>query len=85
MVDRIKIVGLSAVFDGMTWPRADNATGNLEWRLRHAPESITPANYCSLASIIAAYRELVRCPRTKREAVVRVLREVAERFPVEAI
>ena len=72
---RLAAGNTSAIFDGMTWPTAGEACGNLEWRLRHDPKSITLADLVSAASVLAAYRELVVCPDSKRRAIVRRLRE----------
>ena len=64
-----------AVFDDMTWPTAGHENGDREWRLRHAPERVTREDQLYAASVLAAYRELVRCPEAKRRAIVRRLRE----------
>lgn len=75
--DGIDCIGRTwAAFDEMTWPRANRATGDVEWRIRHSHTPPTPEDLMVAASIIAAYRELVHCPRSKREAVIRRLREV---------
>ena len=61
--------------DGSVWPRtgdpADPDEVGLEWRLRHAPESITRGDQLHLASIVSAYRELLRCTEKRRREVVR--------------
>lgn len=74
--------GYAAIFDDMTWPRADNSTGNIEYAIRHGPNP-SRSDVMIAASTMAAYRELVWCPRSKREAVVRRLREAALAFPVD--
>lgn len=71
--------GLSAFFDGMTWPTAGVKMGDAEYTLRHGSYRASRPLVLTAASVLAAYRELVNCPRTKREAVVRRLRE-AERI-----
>lgn len=51
-------------------------TEDLEWRLRHAPESITREDQLFLASICSAYRYLVHeTTQKRRNAVIRQLRE----------
>lgn len=64
--------------DGSVWPRTgdhpDPDEIGLEWRLRYAPESITRGDQLHLASIVSAYRELIRCPETRRRVVIRGLR-----------
>ena len=70
-----------AAFNDMTWPRAGNYGGDVEWRLRHAREHVTPSDMVVAASILAAYRELVHCPERKRRLVVRALREVERTNP----
>ena len=63
------------LLDGSVWPRtgdpADPDEVGLEWRLRHAPESITRVDQLHLASIVSAYRELLRCTEKRRREVVR--------------
>lgn len=65
----------SAAFGGMSWPLAGGAAlDELEWRLRHAPDGLDASDAVRAATVLAAYRELVACPRAKRERVVRHLR-----------
>lgn len=91
--------GTFAILDDMTWPRADNTTGAVEsalrhgeqlpYALRHGDPRLSPKerrhreDILVAASVIAAYRHLVWCPRSKREAVIRRLREVAKKFPAD--
>ena len=65
-----------AGFDDMAWPRAGNTAGHVEYLLRHGS-----VGQMTAASIIAAYRELVFCPRAKREAVIRRLRQIEQLDP----
>jgi hypothetical protein len=60
---------------GGTWPTPmDEPDTSLEWRLRYAnPEQLIKDRYLA-ASIVSAYRELIRLPRTQRDAVIRDLR-----------
>lgn len=61
--------------DETVWPTpGDDPDGGLEWRLRYAPESLTRQDQLVLASIVAAYRELLTCPMRRRNDVVRGLR-----------
>lgn len=71
---RVLAKGLAACFDDMTWPTAGEACGDLEYALRHG-DDVTRTEAVCAATVLAAYRELVTCPRSKREAVVRRLRE----------
>lgn len=73
---RLSKTGCSAMFDGMTWPTAGERCGDREWTLRHAAPN--PSDLMVAASVMAAYRELVTCPRSKREAVIRQLRRAIE-------
>lgn len=78
-------IGRSSVaFSEMAWPRAGNYGGDVEWRLRHAREHVTPSDMVVAASIIAAYRNLVHCPERKRRLVVRALRQVERTHPYES-
>lgn len=68
----------------MHWPRAGNRCGDIEWKMRHAPDSLTSSDLLVAASILAAYRELIFCTREKRQAVVAALRAVEDQHPVES-
>lgn len=73
------IAEYSAAFDDMSWPRAGESCRELEWRLRYHKDELfdlTREDELIAASVLAAYHELVHCPRAKREAVVRRLRQV---------
>lgn len=65
--------------DGTRWPNPlDEWASELEHRLKypeHHPEAKPREDALVAASILAAYRELVRCPERKRETVVRGLKE----------
>jgi len=74
----------SVAFNEMAWPRAGNYGGDVEWRLRHARDHVTPSDMVMAASILAAYRELVHCPERKRRLVVRALRRVEMTHPYES-
>ncbi|QDP62379.1 MAG: hypothetical protein Unbinned8472contig1000_79 [Prokaryotic dsDNA virus sp.] len=55
MDSKYKIVGNWAIFDGMIWPMVND----IEWKLRHAPETLTVAEEMHVASIVGAYTQLV--------------------------
>jgi len=61
--------------DGSTWPLPCQGMDDLEWRLRYG--GTNPNDRYAAASIIAAYRELIRVPRRRRELVVRRLKGAA--------
>lgn len=78
-----KRVGDYAYFDGMSWPGHWDI-GEHEWRLRHAPETITRSDHMQAASVMAAYRELIVCPETKRRQVVKELRKLAPKLEADS-
>jgi hypothetical protein len=61
-----------------TWPTPGDGEADdevsLEWVLRYAPERLTRGDQLHLASIVAAYRELLTCTSRRRAEVVRSLR-----------
>jgi hypothetical protein len=61
-----------AHFDGMAWNAPDASHRDLEWRLRYGAP--TKADLLRAASVLAAYDEIIHCPRRKREYVVRQIR-----------
>jgi hypothetical protein len=61
--------------DGSTWPAPCKAMDELDWRLRHMPERVSHGDMVMAASIINAYRELVRCTVKRRNVVIRELRK----------
>jgi hypothetical protein len=64
-----------AMTEGGTWPTPmDEVDTSLEWRLRYAnPEQLVKDRFLA-ASIVSAYRELIRLPRWRRDEVVGQLR-----------
>lgn len=64
-------------FDGMCWPFPCVRVGDLEWKLRYSPESLTRADQLVAASVIAAYAEIVFNPIRVRNAIVRQLRQAS--------
>ena len=60
------------VDDGSRWPSPSEGMDDLERRLRYG--GTDPNDRWTAGAIIAAYRELLQAPRTKREMVVRSLR-----------
>lgn len=68
-------------FDNMTWPNPDDPT-ELEWRCRYNPRLLTQTDFYVLASIIAAYRQLIdetAVRRSQKIAGLRAAREAARR------
>ena len=63
---------LYVLIDDMTWCVPGDRLDQLERMMRFTPESSTG----SVASIIVCYRELVTCPRAKREHIVRNLKRI---------
>jgi len=65
--------------DGSVWPRTGDVPNDddvsLEWILRYAPERLTRGDQLHLASIVAAYRELLGCTERRRKEVVRAMRD----------
>ena len=45
-------------FDGMSWPHPAGV-GDLDWRLRYAPDGITRDDMVYAASILSAYTQLL--------------------------
>jgi hypothetical protein len=63
--------------DGSVWPRTGDGPehgDSLEWVLRYAPERLTRGDQLHLASIVAAYRELLSCTDRRRREVIRGMR-----------
>ncbi len=52
----------------MTWPSYDQ--GDLEWQLRYGSEKQVIEARFRLASIVAAYQELIRKPQKQRNAIL---------------
>jgi hypothetical protein len=64
--------------DGTVWPAPGERMGEVEWSLRYRymgePEKSLPEDMAA-ASIISAYRELIRLPQRERNARIRELRK----------
>jgi hypothetical protein len=56
-------------FDGMCWPAPGKRLDELEHSLRYGGNNGPDA--LLIASYLSAYRELVSCPKRKREHVIR--------------
>ena len=56
------------------------STGDVEWRLRHAPEHVTASDRMVAASALNALRELIRRPRRERERVIAAMRKEEATF-----
>ena len=70
-----------ARFDGMVWPAPCERLGDVEWLMRNGEP--TMQDRLLAASVIAAYGELVRCNRDKRNRVVSELRRAARELGEE--
>lgn len=64
----------SVRFDGMTWPLAGGAIGDLEWRLRYGVASRN--DLLVAASVLSAYMALVNRTERDRRLIIRALRAV---------
>lgn len=60
-------------FDNMSWPAPGSDLGDLSRIFTYGEP--TRNDMLVAASVINAYAELIRCPRTKRDYVVRELRK----------
>lgn len=67
------------VGDEMTWPSFN--LGDLEYRLRHSPESIKRGEELFLASVLAAYRTLILQTQSERNEICKALREAKVEEP----
>jgi hypothetical protein len=80
---KVTASGMYASFDDMCWPVPGERAGEVEWRLRYAPEALSRSDHLLAASIINAYRQMVGDPETKRRAVIRQLRLAALERPTQ--
>ena len=53
------------------------AWGELEWRLRYAPEQVSRGDMLAMASLIGSYEHLVRAPQRERNDICRRICRVA--------
>lgn len=65
-----------------TWPLpGDDPEGaGLEYQLRYYPQTLTRGDQLHLASIVAAYRELLTCTEARRRQVVRELKPAVRKY-----
>lgn len=63
----------------MTWPAPGERLSDLEWRLRYAPNSLAREDQLVLASVVAAYAQMIGDPARKRNAVVAEIRGALKR------
>lgn len=61
-------------FLGMCWPVPGDDMDELEWRLRYAGE-LPMSDRLVAASVLDAYKELIRLPQLQRNARIRELRK----------
>ena len=61
-------------FDGMCWPAPSENLAEVEWRARH---HATPSknDLMVMASVCAAYQELIRLPLRQRDKIIKELRK----------
>lgn len=64
-----------AAFEDMVWPKPSSRLDDLQWRMRYAPDSVTPNDLLIAASVMDAYDSLVMCDTVKRETVVAGIRK----------
>lgn len=62
-------------FDQMVWPTPDEELDHLEHLLRYG-ELENLSQQCCVASVIAAYRQLIELPQKRRNYVVSKLRSL---------
>jgi hypothetical protein len=67
-------------FDGMSWPYPGDELNDLEDLLRYGPDdlsdtSVTREQELLIASVLAAYRDLVWSTISKRNRVIKELRK----------
>lgn len=67
---------ISRIGKGMAWPIPGEDMNDLEWRFRYGVPSRTD-NLVS-ASIIAAYRQMIGDPQTKRQWVIGEIRKLSK-------
>lgn len=64
-------------FDGMTWPATTDDTGNLEYRMRYAPNTLTQSDLLVCASIMNAYRAIIWTPQKARNYKISKIRKLS--------
>jgi hypothetical protein len=69
---------LFVTFDGMCWPATTDDTGNLEYRMRFAPKTLTESDLLVCASIMNAYRYLVWLPQKTRNDRISKIRKLSK-------
>ncbi len=60
-------------FDGMCWPAPSEKLGEIEWRARHSTPSKN--DLLVMASVCAAYQELIRLSARQRDKIIKELRK----------
>lgn len=60
-------------FDGMCWPAPSERLGEIEWRARYATP--TRSDLLMMASVLAAYQELIGMSAKKRDKIIKELRK----------
>lgn len=62
-------------FDGMCWPAPCEALSEVAWRLIWQQGEVSRTDRLLAASVISAYRQMIRDPEPKRRKVIRELRQ----------
>jgi hypothetical protein len=65
------------LFDGMCWPNPQDPS-EVEWKLRYARTTLTPAEALIAASVMNAYRHLVELDSRTRQQRVMSIRKAAD-------
>ena len=73
----IKTTRCFASFEEMCWPLANEAVGDIGWRLRYGYE-LTESERLVAASVISAYIQMINDPAEKRNKVIKVLHEASK-------
>lgn len=60
-------------FDGMCWPAVSENLDEVAWRANHATPS--KSDMLVMASVCAAYQELIRLPARQRDKIIKELRK----------
>ena len=72
----VKVIGDSYLnFAEMIWPQAGKRLAEIEHRLRYFPQNITRQDQMVLASVAAAYRQMVTDSNGQRAFACEVIRE----------
>jgi hypothetical protein len=73
-VSQVRVIGKGGFvsFDQMTWDRPSEYMNDVAYALTWGTPTKQQLLYA--AGVIEAYKELIRCPETKRRKVIRAIR-----------